>query len=370
MQSPMRPPHERGMALMVVLLLTMVLVPFAAQFAYQINLEAITARNVKDELMIDLAVEGQYQIMLGRLRHDGRGNETDSLDEDWNNEEALERTDEETQVKLRTTIWDEQGKFPLVALVQGNAERRAIWKTRLAELIRIYRQDTDWDASAIADDLAEEIFRYISGSGNRNGVPMPATINDAKMLILDELTFVHQAIREHKMLEDVQKEEETAPGLHRYLTIFGNGKINLNTADRVVLRAMFPQNPEIADDIIERREGTPEDEEGELTSEEDEDEEAGGNPFTNPNQVNELESVTQEVLKANNVVLANDFVVKSDIFSMRIRGTTKNTARAELAVVERVPGKDPKGPIQGFRHLLFQERIDALVELQTQDDGY
>ena len=356
------------MALMVVLLLTMVLVPFAAQFAYQINLEAITARNVKDELMIDLAIEGQYQIMLGRLRQDGEGNEHDSLDEDWNNEEALERTDEETQVKLRTTIWDEQGKFPLIALVQGNADRRAIWQRRLAELIRIYREDTDWDASGISEDLAEEINRYITGAGNRNGVPMPATINDAKMLILDELTFVHQAIREHKMLEDVQKEEETAAGLHRYLTVYGNGKVNLNTADRVVLRAMFPENPDVADDIIERRDGTPEDEEEDTLSAEEEEDGEGGNPFTNPNQVMELESVTQEVLKANNVVLANDFVVKSDFFSMRIRGTTKNTARAELAIVERVPGKDPKGPILGFRHLLFQERIDALVDLDPPDD--
>ena len=84
MQPPQRPQSERGAALLVVLLLSMILVPFASEFAFQIQLEAKTAQNVIDQLAIDNALLGQYEIVLARLRYDGPGNETDSYDDAWN----------------------------------------------------------------------------------------------------------------------------------------------------------------------------------------------------------------------------------------------------------------------------------------------
>lgn len=364
-RTPARPPHQAGIALLVVIMLGAILVPFAAEFAYQITLEAITANNVADQLAIDNGIESQYQIVLARLHHDGRGNETDSYEDAWNDEALRSRSDEETGVRLETTIFDEQGKLNILMLAKAPPERREIWKQRLARLIELYRQDTKWDATSHANDIATDVAKWVRGETNRGNIPKPKTIDDRAMLLLEELYFVNEAFEKEDLLVDRREGEEVAPGLHRYLTIHGSGKLNLNTADEVVLRAFFPNDPEVASRIIERREGSL-DEEDPLS---DPDEEGqSGNPFTDPNQILEIEGITQQVLVGNKVVPADDFDVRSNFFSIRIVAQTGGSRRDELFVVERVPGQDPKGPIEGFRHLLCQERTDPLeAEIGAQE---
>jgi type II secretory pathway component PulK len=347
-----------GIALLVVIMLGAILVPFAAEFAYQITLEAITANNVADQLAIDNAIESQYQIVLARLRHDGQGNEVDSYEDSWNDEALRSRTEEESNVRLESTVFDEQGKINILMLAKASPERRAVWKERLVRLIEIYRQDTKWDATSHANDLVNDLDRWVRGEANRGNIPKPKTIDDRAMLLLEELNFVSEIVEKEQLLVDRREGEETAPGLHRYVTIHGTGKINLNTASKVVLQACFPNDPEIADRIIERREGTMEEDEGDVIGSDDE--EQSGNPFTDPNQVLEVEGVTQPLLVSNKVVPADDFTVRSNFFSVRIVGQTRGSRRDELFVLERVPGDDPKGAIEGFRHLLCQERTDPL----------
>ena len=367
--SPYRPraQAERGIALLIVLLLSMVLIPFAAEFAFQIDMEAKTAHNVTDQLMLDNAIEGQYQIMLARFRHDGKGNEYDSYGDIWNDDELLSRNEETTGVQLTTKVWDEKAKMNLRMLVEGPSDSQAIWKERFVELLRRYRQDSEWDAAGYAEELVEDIRRYLKGEG-RGNIPKPSTVDDRAMLLIDELNFVNELVEKHQLMVDRSEGESTAHGLHRYVTLHGDGRINLNTAPLVVLQALFPQNEEIADDIIARREGSAEEEDtGISRNNEEVGDEGSGNPFTDVNQVNELESVTQQTLRANKVVLSRDFDVTSHFFAIRIRGNTERSHRQEMFVFERVPGQDPNAEIEGFRHLLCQERTDPLVEATEED---
>ena len=368
--SPYRPraAGERGIALLIVLLLSMVLIPFAAEFAFQIDMEAKTAHNVKDQLMLDNAIEGQYQVMLARFSHDAKGNESDSYNDTWNDDELLSRTEEATSVQLTTKVWDEKGKMNLRMLVEGPTDSQQIWKERFVELLRRFRADTDWDAGSYADELVADIVRYLKGE-SRGNIPKPNTIDDRAMLVLEELNFVNELVEKHSLLVDRSEGESSAHGLHRYITLHGDGRVNVNTAPATVLYAMFPQNEEIAEDIISRREGSGEEEDIGVNRRSDEDvEEGSGNPFTDVNQINELESVTQQTLRANKVVLSRDFDVMSHFYSIRIRGNTNRTHREEVFFLERVPGQDPNGEIEGFRHLMCQERTDPLVETVEEQD--
>jgi type II secretory pathway component PulK len=342
------------------MMLGAIIIPFAAEFAYQISIESMTASNVTDQLALDNALESQYQIVLARLAYDGVGNTTDSLDDSWNDEELLSRTDEDSGVNLSTKIFDEQGKFNVHVLAEASPERKVIWKERLAELIKRFRADTKFDASANADEIAEEISRWVNGQTSRGTVPKPKTQDDRVMLVLEELNFVSDIFERERLLEDIREGDEVAPGLHRYLTVHGTGKINLNTADKVVLQAVFKNDPDIAERILERRQGASEEEGAPL---EESAESAGGNPFTDPNQVMEVEGVTQPLLLANKVIPAEDFEVRSNFFAVRIAAQKEQSRREELFIVQRVPGNDPNGEILGFRHLLCQERTDPLEEL-------
>ena len=360
----MRPPRQTGIALLVVLMLAAIIIPFAAEFAYQISIESIPASNVTDQLALDNALESQYQIVLARLAYDGIGNQTDAYDDAWNDEQMRSRTDEESGVNLSTTVFDEQGKFNLHMLAEASPERKTIWKDRLTEIIKRFRADTKFDASAQAEEIAEEISRWVNGQTNRGAIPKPKTRDDRAMLVLEELNFISDIFERERLLEDIRDGDDVAPGLHRYITVYGTGKINLNTADKVVLRSIFKTDPDIADRIIERREGSAEETTAPLGGE---DAGAGGNPFTDPNQILEVEGVTQPLLIQNKVIPAEDFDVRSGFFSIRIAAQKDQSRREELFVVQRVPGNDPNGDIEGFRHLLCQERTDPLEDLPSDE---
>ena len=76
------------------------------------------------------------------------------------------------------------------------------------------------------------------------------------------------------------------------------------------------------------------------------------------------------LLLQNKVIPAEDFEVKSNVFSIRIVGQTEASRREELFVVRRIPGEDPSGEIEGFQHLLCQERIDPLEVDPSAEAGY
>jgi len=362
--------RQGGIALLVVMLLGAIIIPFAAEFAYQISIESIMASNVTDQLAIDNAIESQYQIVLARLEYDGPGNETDTYDDPWNDDQILQRSDEDSGVNMATAIFDEQGKLNVNMLVEASADRRAVWKARFVDLIKRFRRDTKFDAASYADEVAEAIARWVTGQTSRGAIPKPKTQDDRAMLVLEELNFASDLFQKHHLLTDIREGENVAPGLQRYITVYGTGKVNLNTADKIVIQAIFNADEDIADRIIERREGGGEEDTSTDAATSTADEQGGGasgNPFTDPNQVMEVEGVNQGLLLRNKVVPAEDFTVKSQFFSVRIAAQRESSRREELFVVQRVPGTDPNGEIEGFRHLLCQERTDPLETLPDED---
>jgi type II secretory pathway component PulK len=360
-----------------VFLLVLILIPFATEFAIQVSLESRTARNVTDQLLIENAIDGQFEVVLARLRYDMlQDAKTDSYTDEWNADEIRERSEDDVGVSLSTRAFDEQGKFNLRLLATGTEDKKKLAKERLARLLVEYRKGTPYELSeGEAETWAEQIFDYVNGRRNAK-LPTPKRTGGNPIQILDELNFL-DPVRDHRadwILHDQRKGEEVSPGLHRYVTVYGTGRLNLNTADVRVLRAYFSKNPDIADRIIERREGTAEDTEttgpgasrppsGRSGSEEEDTTGSGGNPFTEPNQVNEVEGVTPELLQANQVEPSSDFDVKSAFFSFRIIAVTELTRRDELFVVERVAGQQADQPVEGFRFHLHQERTDALEEI-------
>jgi type II secretory pathway component PulK len=356
--------QPRGMALLLVLILSAILMPFALEFSMQVHLETRTAINVTDQLKIDNEIDGQYEIMLARLRYDATANEVDSYDDEWNSDELRNRSSDTTGVSLTTFVFDEQGKFNIRALADAPAERKGLLRDRLKRLLMLYRRDTAFEVSSgDAESWAKNISEYVNKGAVRANIPTPKMADGRSILILDELNFLEKVgdKRFPFIVGDQREDDNTGPGLHRFVTIYGDGRINLNTADEALLKALFHRNPEIAERIIERRESPPED--GESTTSSDD---TAGNPFTEVAQISTVEGVTPQLLQENQVDPNLDFCVDSSFFSFRIVGETQTTRRDELFVVERVAGDKPEEGIEGFRLLLRQERTDP-IEQESED---
>ena len=364
---PVAKEGERGIALLIVLLLVMILLPFTIDMQYMVSTEATAASNIVDQLRIENALDGQFELVLAQLRHDAPNNESDSYADAWNDDKLLNREDKvdgsEKIVQLQTAIFDEQGKLNLRNLVEGSEDRRLRYKKRLADLIRFYRRDTEWDAAGDADEVAEDIYRFLNGDAARGNVPKPDTVNGFPMLSLDDLHFASEKIAEKDLLVDIREGEEVAPGLHRYLTIHGDARLSLNTADKRVLMAYFPENEEVVDAIIDRRNGAGDDEEESNFDTDEEGSAEGSDPFTDPAQLNEVEGITPQLLSREQIDVNADFTVLSNFFAIRLQGTTPVTSRFELAVVERVPAANPEDGLDGFRFLLRQERNDVVHQI-------
>lgn len=372
MQRPrtLRRASEGGFALLLVMLLLLILAPFAYEFSMQVQLEAKTAQNVTDQLMIANELDGQYEIMLARLRYDAGENEIDSYEDSWNDSELTSRQEKETGVALTTTVFDEQGKFNLRQLVEGPVERQKLARERFKLLLSLFRQDTDFELSASeAETWAQQITEYLGKGPARANIPTPRMADERTILVLEELNFLEDVAGKpfSQVLYDQRKEDRVAPGLHRFVTIYGSGKLNLNTVKQQTLRTYFPVNPELADRIIERRDNPPEDEEGMTSYDDEEDSEDAGNPYTDVMQITEVEGVEPPALQANQVDPSLDFDVASNFFSFRVVAETQSTRRDEFFVVERVPGSSQEEPLEGFRLLLRQERTDPLEDVSGEE---
>ena len=358
------PRREQGFALLLVLILSLVLLPFAVEFSMQVSLETRTAINVTDQLKIENAIDGQYEIMLAHLRYDVLENEIDSWEDVWNKEELISRTEEDVNVALTTHIFDEQAKFNIRTVAEGPTERQMLQRNRLKRLLIEFRRDTNFElGSGEAESWARAISEWVGKGAVRQGVPTPRMADGRTVLVLEELLMLPEVSGERfeSILYDKREDDNVAPGLHRYLTVYGNGKLNLNTCDEAILRAYFPENPDAAERIIDRRENPPEEDNPDDSSF-SEDEEAG-NPYTDVMQVAQVDGITPEILQANGVDPALDFDVLSHVYSFRIVGETDTTRRDELFAVERVPGSTEEEPLEGFRLLLRQERTDILENL-------
>ncbi len=373
-----RPSRSRGFALLLVLLLVSVAMVVVTELAFQADYELLAARNVSDMMQIEYAIDGQLEVVLGQLRYDKRQNDANDTEfDEWNSERMRSRRDGD--VGLETRVVDEQGKFWVGNLVTGTDARKTRAKEVLVRILDLFREGISADKTrggdldvADAEEIAGRIVRYMTREGATGQVPKPSTTGAAGAndvpLLLDELMFVDTKDSRlfQTLLYDQQVKDVTAPGLHRYLTVYGPGKINLNTAPLVVLKAEFANvsDRDYAQKIIDRRREAPDASKtsgssamsgttGTTSSGT-----GGGNPYGAVTELTDgsIDGLNPEVLQRNGIDPALDFDVKSDFFTVRIEGATERTQRTELYALERVK-------TDGFRFLLHQERTDRMLEL-------
>jgi type II secretory pathway component PulK len=334
---------------------------------------------VSDLGAIEYAIDGQMEVALAQLRYYKKQNDVDCENDAWNSDEFKTRRDGD--VGLTTRVFDEQGKFNVMRLVTGNDAQKTRARETLVRLLDLFREGVSEDKMkggdidvSDAEDLADRIVKHLKREGATGQVPKPKSQPEGVPLLLDELLFVDTKNSRllSALLVDQEVKGKAVPGLHRFLTCYGTGKINLNTASAVVLQALFPvlADRDYARGIVDRRRsqadssgtgsGTPA-MSSSSTSAPSGSAQATGNPFTDVNQIADgsVQGLTPEVLQRNGIDPAAEFDVKSDFFSVRVQGATDRTQRDELYVVERVK-------TDGFRFLLHQERVDPLLE--TDDD--
>ncbi len=378
--------RERGFAMLLVLMMTTITIIVVSELAYQSSLEFLSASNVSDQGLIEYSIDGQFELALAHLLYDKKQNETESESDDWNSTSIRNRTDGDVAMKQR--IFDEGGKFNVIRLISGNEAAQSRAKEVFVRIIDGFRKDIAADKTkggdidvSDAEDIADRVIRHLKREGATGQVPKPKTNPANVPLLIDELLFCDTAkssqIMEALLVDKIVDEDRVAPGLWRFITCYGSGKMNVNTAPLVVLQALFSQAGDVsyAQGILDRRRSAATDTGASgtsgttgmsATSSSSTSSETGGNPFKDVGELTDgsVQGLTQDILLRNGIDAAAELDVKSDHFSIRIQGATDRTQREELYVVERAKKADGTW---GFRFLLHQERTDPLLDVKDEE---
>jgi len=246
--------NNQGIALVTVILIIVILVAIVIELNRSSRADIYDAANLSDGIKLTyIAKSGFYAASA--LIANSPGNYS-TLHDDWAKAESLSEKSTAlfTDGYFITRIEDETGKIPINKLANGseyNPEIKEIL-TRLLRQPEFHLDDKKIDE--IIDSIKDWIDAddEVTGSGAENSyyasLDEPYEAKNAPIDCIEELLMVRGVTKE---LFYGTKEKA---GLAQFITADGEGLININTAPKMVLRALSDDiDSDKADSIDEYR---------------------------------------------------------------------------------------------------------------------
>lgn len=248
--------NERGVALILVILMVSIIVAVTLELNASSRLDVYEAANFRDRVKALYMAKSGFNAAGALLLKDT--NNYDSLNEMWAKTEILSPYSAqlfEGEGSCILLIEDESGKVPLHKLVEGNAFNEQYRKIlerllklpefglsqeKVTALIACIKDWIDADEELTGRDGAESAhYRTLTPPYDAKNYPFDSV---EELLLVKEIT------------PELFFGTKERPGLRNFLTVYGEGRININTAPKLVLRALADEmTPERADAIDEYR---------------------------------------------------------------------------------------------------------------------
>jgi general secretion pathway protein K len=257
----MIPNNQRGIALIIALLMVSIIVAVTIQWNRSTRSEIYEAANLSDGIRLRYVAESGFYAGEAILLADKNG--YDALTEDWAKTEMLALKSEGLfeNGSFNLSIEDEGGRIPVNRLVAGNGYNAPIREMLLRLLtgpsFRLSRDQAGEVVDALKDwiDADDEVTGAGAEGRYYAGLDRPYAAKNAPLDCIEELLMVRGVTREL-----FYGTGETS-GLATCLTVFGDGKININTAPKPVLRAL---SAEMTEDAVKRLDDYRRDEKNDL----------------------------------------------------------------------------------------------------------
>ena len=269
--------NQRGVAILVALGVIAVLFTAGLELNRRIRGSVSNAIRARERLVLsEMAVSGAQTAMV-MLINDRKENNSDTLQEDWANPEKVAEMVELIPFDdgtLDVSITDERGKIQVNALVQfpeGQQfapAQRMLWERLLDQVFSMFEDPPDSDPSMIInslkdwlDDGDDEAITGLSGaeSDYYEQLDPPYSCKNGPFDNLGEIALVQGVTPE------LFYGAGGVAGISSLLTVHGlsasgdnqfsyDGKINISTADALVLSALLPsENSELAQALVDFR---------------------------------------------------------------------------------------------------------------------
>ncbi|RME72733.1 MAG: hypothetical protein D6776_08190, partial [Planctomycetota bacterium] len=220
---------ERGVALIMALLLLSLLTVMVSQVVFSATVDAGIARNARDDLKLQMAARSGVTLARTWLRDDLEsegGAQLDSLREPWASEAVAQPT-AVGDVEIRIELVDAERRLPVNQLAEPRSQ---------PVIARILRDLCGYLGIPDAPEVAARIRDYIDTDregeyeeGARNG-----PVADVSELF--DVPELDPAV----LLGGTGEDGAEFEGLLPYLTTWGAGQINVNTCPDALFWAIIP----------------------------------------------------------------------------------------------------------------------------------
>jgi general secretion pathway protein K len=251
---------KSGVALILTVLIIGIIVAVTLEFSTAMRSELYAAVNLRDGIRLGCVARSGFDYALAVLFEDAMNAERpfDSLREPWADSKAL--SEEASSLfedgAFEVQITDLAGRIQINALVNQKGEYNALQKDLLTrflsfELFSLEAEEVDNLVDALKDwmDRDEEVTKFGAESAYYQTLEKPYLCRNAPLESLEELLLVRGMSRE------LFYGRGENPGISRFLTVYGDGKVNINTAEPVVLRSLSENLDQRAvEDMVSYRE--------------------------------------------------------------------------------------------------------------------
>ena len=242
--------NQKGIALIIVILMLSMIVALTVQFNRTSRSDVYDSANLSDGIRLRYVAKSGFNaaqaLMLAKKEN------FDALTQDWAKTEELSAQSGSyfSSGAFRVVIDDESGKISVNKLLTGTAVNPVI-REMLVRLLSMpeFRLDTE-RIQTIIDSLKDWIDtdNEVTGSGAENdyykSLVKPYAAKNGPLDAMEELLMVKG------MSRDLYYGTQETPGLEKYLTIYGDGKININTCPKMMFRVLATEiTPEMADEM-------------------------------------------------------------------------------------------------------------------------
>jgi len=254
--------NDRGVALVLVILMISIIIAITLQLNMSSRSEIYEAANLGDGVRATYVAKSGFYAGEALLHEDK--NSFDSLNEDWAKAEMFSAGSGSLfdGEYFRLNIEDESGKISINSLVKNQGYNDGIKKLlkRFLSLpeFNLDEQQVGDIVDAIKDWIDEDDETTGFGAENMyyRGLEKPYACKNAPLDCIEELLMIKG------ITEDLHYGAGETPGIAKYLTLHGKGKININTAPNLILKAL---SDEITDEMISNMDEFRRDEENNLS---------------------------------------------------------------------------------------------------------
>lgn len=249
--------NNRGFALILTVLITSLIVALTLKFNKSMRSELETAASLRDGIAMGCIAESGFNCAIAVLAEDAFKNNYDSLREAWAYSGTVSHNSsfmfEEGRFALE--ILDLSGRIQINQLVDksGNynpKQKEVLTRFLNSEQFGLDPEDVADLVDAIKDwiDPDNEITGFGAEDTYYQALERPYSCRNAPFLFLEDLFYVRGITR------GLYYGTKEKPGISFYLAVQGDGKININTADPLVLRCLSDEiDHEMVEGMVEYR---------------------------------------------------------------------------------------------------------------------